>query len=93
MYRRTFEQVGAGKSLVQLSLAACKHLEGACNMTCPAMTEFSTTNDNSNPSDSRGPIFFDSRDPVVIFSDSRDPIFNSMDLNRVPKTPFKKPAV
>jgi len=33
-------------------------------------------------SDSRDPIFFDSRDPMMIFSDSRDPIFNSRD----PKT-------
>jgi len=37
-------------------------------------------------SDSRDPIFFDSRDPMMIFSDSRDPIFNSRDPNRVPKT-------
>jgi len=38
-------------------------------------------------SDSRGPIFFDSRDPMMIFSDFRDPIFNSRAPNRVPKTP------
>jgi len=38
-------------------------------------------------SDSRDPIFPDSRDPMIIFSDSRDLIFNSRDPNRVPKTP------
>jgi len=38
-------------------------------------------------SDSRDPIFFDSRDTMMIFSDSRDPIFNSRGPNRVPKTP------
>jgi len=32
-----------------------------------------------------GPDFPDSKD--LIFSDSRDPIFNSVDTNRVPKTP------
>jgi len=35
----------------------------------------------------RDPIFFDSRDPIIIFSDSRDPIWNSRDPNRVSKTP------
>jgi len=35
----------------------------------------------------RDPIFSDSSDPMVIFSDSRDPIFNSKELNRVPKAP------
>jgi len=38
-------------------------------------------------SDSRDPIFSDSKDPMIIFSDSRNPIFNSGDPNRVPKTP------
>ena len=38
-------------------------------------------------SDFRGPLFSDSRDPIIIFSDSRDPIWNSMDPNHVPKTP------
>jgi len=36
-------------------------------------------------SDSRGLIFSDSRDLMIIFSDSRDPVFNSGDPNRVPK--------
>jgi len=36
-------------------------------------------------SDSKDPIFSNSRDPLIIFSDSRDPIFNSMNPNRVPK--------
>jgi len=27
----------------------------------------------------------------MTFPDSKDPIFNSMDPNRVPKTPLKKP--
>jgi len=40
--------------------------------------------DFSNP---RDPISSDSRYPMIMFSDSRDPIFNSRDLNRVPKTP------
>jgi len=35
----------------------------------------------------RDPIFFDSRDPMMIFSDCRDPIFNSRDPNRVSETP------
>jgi len=35
----------------------------------------------------RDPIFFDSRDTMMIFSDCRDLIFNSRDPNRVPKTP------
>ena len=39
--------------------------------------------------DSKHPIFFDSRGPMIIFSDFRDPIFNSRDPNRVPKTPEK----
>jgi len=39
--------------------------------------------------DSKDPIFSDSSDPLIIFSDSRDPSFNSMDPNRVPKTPQK----
>jgi len=39
-----------------------------------------------NFSDSRDPIFYVSRDPVLIFSDSRGPIFNSRDPNLVPKT-------
>jgi len=34
-----------------------------------------------------GPDFSDSSNMLIIFSDSRDPIFNSMDPNRVPKTP------
>jgi len=34
-----------------------------------------------------GPDFFDSRDPMIIFTDSRGSTFNSMDPNRVPKTP------
>jgi len=38
-------------------------------------------------SDSRDPIFPNSRDSMIIFSGSRDPIFNSRDPNRVPKTP------
>jgi len=38
-------------------------------------------------SDSRDPIFFYSRGPMIIFSDSRDPIFNSSYPNRVPKAP------
>jgi len=38
-------------------------------------------------SDYRDLIFFDSRDPMMIFSDCRDLIFNSRDPNRVPKTP------
>jgi len=38
-------------------------------------------------SDSRDPIFSDSRDLMIIFSDSRDPVFNSRDPNQVPKTP------
>jgi len=38
-------------------------------------------------SDSRDPIFFDSKDPMMIFADSRNPIFNSRDPNWVPKTP------
>jgi len=37
--------------------------------------------------DMYGTDFSYSRDPVIIFSDFRDPIFNSMDPNRVPKTP------
>jgi len=37
-------------------------------------------------SDYRDPIFFDSRDPMMIFSDCRDPVFNSRDPNQVPKT-------
>jgi len=37
-------------------------------------------------SDSRDPIFFDSRGRMITFSDSRDSIFNSRDPNRVPKT-------
>jgi len=41
-------------------------------------------------SDSRDPIFPDSREPLIIFSDSRDSIFNSRDPNRVPETPLKK---
>jgi len=36
---------------------------------------------------SRDPVFFDSRDPMMIFSDCKDPIFNSRDPNRVPKMP------
>jgi len=43
-------------------------------------------------SDSRDPIFTDSRHPMIIFSDARDPIFNSRDPHRVPKTPLTKPA-
>jgi len=38
-------------------------------------------------SDSRGPLFSDSRDPMIIFADSSDPIFNSRNPSRVPKTP------
>jgi len=38
-------------------------------------------------SDSRDPTISDPRDPVIILSDSRDPTFNSVDPNRVPKTP------
>jgi len=38
-------------------------------------------------SDSRDPIFSDSKDLMIIFSVSSDPIFNSGDPNRVPKTP------
>jgi len=38
-------------------------------------------------SDSRDPIFSNSRNLMIIFCDSRDPIFNSRDPNRVPKTP------
>jgi len=37
-------------------------------------------------SDSRDPIFSNSRDLMIIFSDSRDLIFNSRDPNRVLKT-------
>ena len=37
-------------------------------------------------SDSRDPVFPDSRDQLIIFSDSRDPILNSRDPNRVFKT-------
>ena len=37
--------------------------------------------------DLQGPDVSDSRDPMIIFADYRDPIFNSRDLNRVPKTP------
>ena len=44
-------------------------------------------------SDSRDPILSNSRDPMIIFSDSRDTIFNYRDPNRVPKTPWKKPAL
>jgi len=29
---------------------------------------------------------------MIILSDSKDLIFNSRDLNRVPKSPLKKPA-
>jgi len=46
--------------------------------TVPVRTDFS---------DSRDPIFSDSRDQMTIFSDSKDPIFNSSDPNRVPQTP------
>jgi len=35
----------------------------------------------------RDPIFFDSRNPMMIVSVCRDPIFNSRDPNLVPKTP------
>jgi len=38
-------------------------------------------------SESRDPIFSNSRNSMIIFSDSRDPIFNSRDPNRVRKTP------
>jgi len=37
--------------------------------------------------DQQGPDFFDSSEPMIIFVDSRHPIFNSMDPNRVLKTP------
>jgi len=37
--------------------------------------------------DLQGPDFSDSRDSMIIFSDCRGPIFNSRDLNRVPKIP------
>jgi len=40
-----------------------------------------------------GPDFSDSEDPLIIFSDSSDLIFNSMEPNRVPKTPQKKTNV
>jgi len=35
------------------------------------------------------PISSDSSGPMTIFDDSREPIFNSRDLNLVPKTPLK----
>jgi len=38
-------------------------------------------------SDSRDPIFSDSRNLMIIFSDYKDTIFNSRDPNRVPKSP------
>jgi len=41
----------------------------------------------SDFSDSKDPIFSDSRDPLIIFSDSKDPIFNTMDPNQVLKRP------
>jgi len=37
--------------------------------------------------DLQGPDFSDFRDTMIIFYDSRDTIFNSRDLNRVPKRP------
>jgi len=41
---------------------------------------------------SKGPIFPDSRNPMINFSDSRDLIFNSRNPKRIPKTPLKNPS-